>query len=233
MTGHAAGSPGSNQGLLCSHCRGWPGTPLLWGGAGPWLHHSLAPLSSSRCPATPGCPEPRGTCAAPLRASSSPGWPHGAAWLQAGSSGRVNACLGTINPACPILLLCQGPPHPPLCCFLPSWGCSVPIRPCRSTLPDAQRRPFCHREHRGSGLSPWKTGPQRPWPRRRNVWLCSNPMSMALVLGIQRAVRKWSLWGHERQSGLGCTLGSLLLGQPSLAPWVLPAPLSDSDTSLP
>lgn len=49
---------------------------------------------------------------------------------QAGSSGRVNACSGTLNPACPTPPLCQGPPHPPPPChFLPSWGCSVPIRP--------------------------------------------------------------------------------------------------------
>lgn len=143
---------------------------------------------------------------------------HRAAQLQAGSSGRVNACSGTLNPVCPTPPLCQGPPRPPPCRFLPSWGCSVPIRPRRSTLPDAQRGPFCHREHRGSGLSPWKTGPQRPWPRRRNAWLGSSPMSMTLVLGIQRAARKRSLRGGERQTDSGCTLGSLLFDQPSPIP---------------
>lgn len=121
-------------------------------------------------------------------------------------------------------LLCQGPPHPPPCHFLPSWGCLVPIRPRGSTLPDAQRGPFCHWEHRGSGLSPWKAGPQRPWPRRRNVWLGSSPMSMALVLGIQRAARKRSLRGGARRPSLGCTPWSLLSGQPSLAPLCLAEP---------
>lgn len=103
--------------------------------------------------------------------------------------------------------LCQGPPRPPPRHFLPSWGCSVPIRPRGSTLPDAQRGPFCHREHRGSGLSPWKAGPQRPWPRRRNAWLGSSPMSMALVLGIQRAARKRSLRGGESGRARGAPWG--------------------------
>lgn len=152
---------------------------------------------------------------------------------QAGSSGRVNAFSGPLNPGCPTPPLCQGPPHPPL----PATSCPAGAAQCqsgrRSTLPDAQRGPFCHREHRGSGLSPWKTGPQRLWPRQRNAWLRSSPMSMALVLRIQRVVRKRSLRGGERQPGLGCTLGSLLSGQPSPAPGVLPAPSPDSGTCLP
>lgn len=100
----------------------------------------------------------------------------------------------------------------------------MPIRPRGSTLPDAQRGPFCHWEHRGSGLSPWKAGPQRPWPRRRNAWLGSSPMSMALVLRIQRAARKRSLRGGARQPSSGCTPWSLLSGQPSLAPLCLTGP---------
>lgn len=108
--------------------------------------------------------------------------------------GGLTPAWGHLTLPCPIPPLCQSPPRPPPCCFLPSWGCSVPIRPCRSTLPDAQRGPFCHQEHRGSGLSPWKTRPQRPWPRQRNAWLHSSPMSMVLVLRIQRVVRKQSLW---------------------------------------
>lgn len=100
---------------------------------------------------------------------------------------------------------------------LPSWGCLVPIRPRGSTLPDAQRGPFCHWEHRGSGLSPWKAGPQRPWPRRRNAWLGSSPMSMALVLRIQRAARKRSLRGGARQPSSGCH-GLCSLASPLLHP---------------
>lgn len=150
---------------------------------------------------------PCGTHAVPSSApSSSTSW-HllrcvpGCRLAAEGALTNVHACSGTLNPACPIPPLCQGLTPPP-CCFLPSWGCSVPIRSCRSTLPDAQRGPFCYWERRGSGLSPWKMGPQRPWPRRRNAWLHSSPMSMALVLRIQRVVRKRSLRAGERRPGV-------------------------------